>query len=125
MRGKLNFQGNGYGGSLIDQIFNGYSSKTFIHPHDLMVITTQTWDSPVKVEFFQTYEGLFARLQTAPVSLSFTTQLIKEIRPTGTLRFEGRLSSYKLLFTDLVLREVYLPSIALITENGFYIAVDE
>ena len=90
-----------------------------------MAITTQTWDSPVKVEFFNTAQGLFARLQAAPVSLSFTTQLIKEIRPLGTVRFGGRLSSYKMLFIDLVLREVYLPSIALITENGLYLAVDE
>ena len=125
MRERLNFQGNGYGSNLIDQIFNGYSSRTFIHLQDLMTIRTQVWDYPVKVDFFQTSEGLFARLQADQVSLSFTTQLIQENRPIGTVRFEGRLNSYKILFVDKIIREVYIPVIALITENGFYIAVDE
>lgn len=125
MRVKLNFQGNGYASGLIDQIYNGYSSKTFIHPHDLMAIRTQAWDYPVKVEFFQTSQGLFARLQTGSVSLSFTTQFIEENRPIGTVRFEQPLSTYKILFVDQVVRQSYLPSIALITENGLYIAVDE
>jgi ferredoxin len=125
VRVKLNFQDNGYGSNLIDQIFNGYSSKTFIHHQDLMTIRTQVWDYPVKVDFFQTSEGVFARLQADQISLSFTTQLIIENRPIGTLRFEGRLNSYKILSVNKVIREVYIPVIALITENGLYIAVDE
>lgn len=125
MRVKLNFQGNGYGSTLIDQIYNGYSSKTFINSHDLMAIRTQSWDFPIKVEFFRTSQGLFARLQTGSVSLSFTTQLIEENRPSGTLRFEQPLSTYKILFVDQTIRQSYLPSIALITENGLYLAIDE
>lgn len=125
MRVKLNFQGNGYASNIIDKIYNGYSAKTFINSHDLMAIRTQAWDYPVKVEFFQTSQGLFARLQTGSVSLSFTTQLIEEHRASGTVRFEQPLSTYKILFVDQTVRQSYLPSIALITENGLYIAVDE
>ena len=125
MRVKLNFQGNGYGSTLVDQIYKGYSSKTFINSHDLMAIRTKSWDFPVKVEFFRTSQGLFATLQTGGVSLSFTTELIEESRPSGTLRFEQPLSTYKIFFVDQTVRQSYLPSIALITENGLYLAIDE
>ena len=74
MREQLNFQGNGYGSSLVDRIYEGYSSKTFISPYDLAVIRSKVWDYPVSVNFFQTQNGLFATLFTRAVSLSFTTQ---------------------------------------------------
>lgn len=125
MRVKLNFQGNGYASTLIDRIYEGYSARTYINSHDLMAIRTQSWDYPIKVEFFRTSLGLFARLQTGSVSLSFTTQLIEENRPSGTLRFEQKLSTYKIIFVDQTIRQSYLPSIALITEDGFYLAADE
>lgn len=124
MREQLNFQGNGYGSKLVDKIYEGYSSKTFISPYDLAVIRSKVWDYPINVSFTQSSQGLFATLYTSAVSLSFTTQLVPENRPNSTLRFEGKLPPHAFLFADQVERNTFLPSIALITEDGFYIEND-
>lgn len=120
MRGNTNFLSNGYAVALIQTIFDNYSSVVYINSYDILALKRFV-PGLSYVDFISNNK---LRFKGPTVTISFDVTLVEDNKqPNGSLRFEGKLPDYKLLFADSRLPSGRLEQIALITEEGEYLAI--
>jgi hypothetical protein len=111
---------NGYAEQLVQKIFGAYSEYAYLNSQGIhalkregtLLTNVSSFDDNVL-----TFTGM-------PITLSFRTTLIKDNSlPNGAVKFSGKHPDYRLLFADNQLPSGRIERIALITENGQYIAI--
>lgn len=120
MRGNFDFLTNGYGEQLSQKIFDAYCSKAYLNSYDLQVL--RKWQSRLTNIHSLINNTITFRGQT--VTISFKTELIQDDKlANGQIRFEGKHPDYTILFIDSKLESNRLEKIALLTEDGQYLAL--
>lgn len=120
MRGNFDFITNGYGEQLGKKIFDAYSSRAYLNIYDIQVLKK----FGNRLTNIYSLVGNTITFRGQPVTLSFKTELIQDDNlPNGQIRFEGKHSDYTILFIDSKLDSNRLEKIALLTEDGQYLAL--
>lgn len=111
---------NGYAEALIQKIFDGYSAYAYLNFHDTLVLKKE---SSLLTNVYSLEEDVIT-FRGLPVTISFKTTLLRDNNlSNGSIRFQEKHPDYKLLFCDNKLPSGRIEKIALITEQGEYIAI--
>ena len=111
---------NGYAEQLIQKIFDAYSAHAYLNIYDIQYLKREA----TSLTNVYSLEDNTITFRGMPITVSFKTALIKDNSlPNGTIRFSGKHPDYQLLFADNQLPTGRIERIALITENGEYIAI--
>lgn len=111
---------NGYAEELIQKIFDAYSVYAYINPHDALILKKE---SSLLTNVYSLEEDVIT-FRGLPITVSFKTTLLRDNSlPNGSIRFQEKHPDYKLLFCDNRLPSGRIEKIALITEQGEYIAI--
>jgi hypothetical protein len=111
---------NGYAEALIQKIFDGYSAYAYLNFHDTLILKKE---SSLLTNVYSLEDNVIT-FRGLPVTISFKTTLLRDNNlPNGSIRFQEKHPDYKLLFCDNRLPSGRIEKIALITEQGEYIAI--
>ena len=111
---------NGYAEYLIQKIFDAYSANAYLNSHDIQALKKE---GTLLTNVYSLEDNVIT-FRGMPITVSFQTALLKDNSlPNGTIRFLGKHPDYQLLFADNKLPSGRIERIALITENGQYLAI--
>jgi hypothetical protein len=120
MRGNFDFITNGYGEQLGQKIFDAYCSRAYLNSYDIQVLKKVG----NKVTNIHSLINNTITFRGQTVTISFKTELIQDDSlANGQIRFEGKHPDYTILFIDSKLPSNRLEKIALLTEDGQYLAI--
>lgn len=120
MRGNFDFITNGYGSELGQKIFDAYCSRAYLNSYDIQVLKKVG----NAVNNIHSLIGNTITFRGQTVTISFKTELIQDDKlANGQIRFEGKHPDYTILFIDSKLPSNRLERIALLTEDGQYLAL--